>query len=87
MTDPNSLFSNMTITICSKFGTKGFSVDVGGGAAGGNCVGKGVDVGINVTVGAGGRTVGVITGDALIQDTSNASDNISMKTSFIFIFF
>ena len=52
MTLPNSLFSNMIITICSKFGTSGFGVAVG--------VGEGVDV--NVAVAGTGVEVCVARG-------------------------
>ena len=61
MTEPNSLFSSKMITICSKFGTSGLGVAVGEGPAVGICVGRPVEVGNDVTEGAG-RGVGIATG-------------------------
>src|SRR6185503_5384604 len=73
MTEPNSLFSNMTMTIWSKFGTAacGCSVAVADavGLGRGVVVGTGVMVGTSVTVGRGGNLVGVGVG-APIQPTS-----------------
>jgi hypothetical protein len=51
----------MMMTMCSKFGTGGFGVEVGSGTVVGTCVGAAGD-GRGVTVGAGGVEVGVIAG-------------------------
>ena len=45
MTEPNSLFSNMIMAICSKFGTSGLGVAVGEGIEVGVWVGVEVEVG------------------------------------------
>jgi hypothetical protein len=45
ITDPNSLFSKMMITICEKFGTSGIGVGIS----------SGVGVGEGMLVGKGGR--------------------------------
>ena len=58
MTEPNSLFSNMMITICAKLGTSGLGVAVGVGLGSGVAVGGGVRVGKGVTDGFG-KAVGV----------------------------
>ena len=58
MTEPNSLFSNMMITICAKFGTNGLGVTVAVGLGKGVVVGGGVRVGKGVTEALGGNAVG-----------------------------
>jgi hypothetical protein len=61
ITEPNSLFSNMIMAMCPKFGTRGRGVAVG------VCEGVARAVGERVTVGAG-VNVGVAegTGDATL---------------------
>jgi len=61
-------------------------VDVGEGMVVGSCVGSPVDVGNNVTVGAGGKDVDVATG-ALTQANIKISDIMRMRWSFVFIYF
>ena len=77
MTVPNSLFSNMMITICSKFGTGGFGVGVDVGEGVGVSVAVG-GMGVRVCV-ADGKGVGVSVGitENGIQPASKT--NTSMK--------
>jgi hypothetical protein len=83
MTDPNSLFSNIIITICSKFGTGDWGATVGSvavGIAGGSKVGK---TGVDASVGEGkpdGTTVG---GALVVQDANKMKTKIHRPKSFM----
>jgi hypothetical protein len=72
----------MMMTICSKFGTRGFGVGVAvfaGEVAGGTSVLEGMNVGNEIADGTGGKEEDVEAG-ALEQPnkTSNRTDNITL---------
>ena len=83
MTEPNSLFSNMMMAICSKFGTSGWGVAVGEGTVVGVCVGVAVEGGYGVTVGAGSGTVGNDAG--VLSQAARISRMSRVKKDFIFM--
>ena len=76
MTLPNSLFSNMIITICSKFGTRGFGVAVR--------VGEGVGVNVAVagtSVEVSGARVGVMDASVGVLEQATSKTISSMQKS------
>ena len=93
ITEPNSLFSNMIMTIWSKFGTVPFWAAVGEEPGSKVSVGNGVDVGASVLVakgrgvalGVGGKEVGVTVG-VLAQANIRACNSRSNVKSLDFIF-
>src|SRR5688500_9921800 len=66
ITLPNSLFSNMMMTICSKFGTRGFGVAVG------VKVGTGVSVAVERT-GAGVKVLEGTGAGVLVNETGRGA--------------
>ena len=60
---------------------------VGAGVFVGVWVGKAVDVGNKVTVGTGGKAVGVITTGALAQADIKVSNRTRERKNFVFIFY
>ena len=83
MTEPNSLFSNMMMTICSKFGINSFGVGVGEGPKVGRRVGKSVCEGKGVIVATGSGTVGGTLG-VFPHDWMKSKRNINVKTNRVF---